>query len=95
MLLVVNAFVKKKLTSALSAALPRQGRTAMQQTRSWRDVLAIARDGLAARGLDEGLFLDPLDAIIASGETQADRWLQRFDKIWHGDARMMLREAAI
>lgn len=67
----------------------------MEQTRSWRDVLAIARDGLNARGLDEGLFLDPLDAILASGETQADRWLQRFDKIWHGDARMMLREAAI
>jgi methylated-DNA-[protein]-cysteine S-methyltransferase len=32
---------------------------------------------------------------IPPGETQADRWLQRFDKIWHGDARMMLREAAI
>jgi glutamate--cysteine ligase len=48
-----------------------------------------------ARGLDEALFLDPLDVIIASGETQADRWLQRFDNNWHGDARMMLREAAI
>jgi glutamate--cysteine ligase len=48
-----------------------------------------------ARGLDEALFLDPLDAILATGETQADRWFQRFDKIWHGDARMMLREAAI
>jgi glutamate--cysteine ligase len=50
---------------------------------------------LNARGQDEALFLDPLDAILATGETQADRWLQRFDKIWHGDARMMLREAAI
>ena len=60
-----------------------------------RDVLAIARDGLNARGLDEALFLDPLDAILASGETKPDRWLKRFDKIWHGDSRMKLREAAI
>jgi glutamate--cysteine ligase len=84
---------------ALREAVPQQGLTATIQGRSLRDVardvLAIARDGLNARGLDEGLFLDPLDAIVASGETQADRWLQRFDNIWHGDARMMLREAAI
>jgi len=79
--------------------VPREGLTATIHGRSLRDVgrdvLAIARDGLNARGLDEALFLDPLDAILASGETQADRWLQRFDKFWHGDARMMLREAAI
>ena len=79
--------------------MPREGLTATIQGRSLRDVgrdvLAIARDGMNARGLDEALFLDPLDVIIASGETQADRWLQRFDNNWHGDARMMLREAAI
>jgi len=75
--------------------VPQQGLTATIQGRSLRDVLAIARDGMNARGLDEALFLDPLDAILATGETQADRWLQRFDKIWRGDARMMLREAAI
>jgi glutamate--cysteine ligase len=73
--------------------VPREGLTATIQGRSLRDV---GRDVLAiARGLDEALFLDPLDAILATGETQADRWLQRFDKIWHSDARMMLREAAI
>ena len=70
----------------------RQGLTAVNQGLSLR---GVGRGGLKARGLDEALFLDPLDAILASGETQADRWLQRFDKIWHGDARMMLREAAI
>ena len=79
--------------------MPREGLTATIQGRSLRDVgrdvLAIARDGMNARGLEEALFLDPLDAILAKGETQADRWLQRFDKVWHGDARMMLREAAI
>ncbi len=79
--------------------MPREGLTATIQGRSLRDVgrdvLAIARDGMNARGLDEAPFLDPLDAILATGETQADRWLQRFDKIWHGDAHMMLREAAI
>jgi len=77
----------------------REGLTATIQGRSLRDVgrdvLAIARDGMNARGLDEALFLGPLDAIIATGETQADRWLQRFDKIWHNNTRMMLREAAI
>ncbi len=79
--------------------MPREGQTATIQGGSLRDVgrdvLAIARDGMNARGLEEALFLDPLDVILATGETQADRWLQRFDKIWHGDARMMLREAAI
>ena len=84
---------------ALREAVPREGLTATIQGRSLRDVgrdvLAISRDGMNARGLEESLFLDPLDAILATGETQADRWLQRFDKIWHGDARMMLREAAI
>ncbi len=79
--------------------MPREGLTATIQGRSLRnvgrDVLAIARDGMNARGLDEALFLDPLDAILATGETLADRWLQRFDKIWHGDSHMMLREAAI
>jgi glutamate--cysteine ligase len=79
--------------------VPREGLTATIQGRSLRDVgrdvLAIARDGMNARGLEEARFLDPLDAILATGETQADRWLQRFDNIWHGDGRMMLREAAI
>ena len=79
--------------------MPREGQTATIQGGSLRDVgrdvLAIARDGMNARGLEKALFLDRLDAILATGETQADRWLQRFDKVWHGDARMMLREAAI
>jgi glutamate--cysteine ligase len=69
--------------------VPQQGLAATIQGRSLRDMLAIAR------GLDEALFLDPLDAILATGETRADRWLQRFDRIWDGDSHMMLREAAI
>ena len=92
-LLVVNPFVKRKLIIFVSSgcAAPK-GLTAVNQGLSLRDV---GRGGPNARGLDEALFLDPLDAILATGETQADRWLQRFDRIWHGDARMMLREAAI
>ncbi len=60
-----------------------------------RDVLAIARDGLKARGLGEEVFLSPLEEIAASGLTQAERWLQRFDRAWGGDVRRIFAEAEV
>jgi len=60
-----------------------------------RDALAIARDGLRARGRGEQRYLDPLDAIIASGATQAEQWLARYDGAWGGDASRIFAEAAI
>jgi glutamate--cysteine ligase len=60
-----------------------------------RDVLAIARDGLRARGLGEESYLDPLDAIVATGQTQADRWLERCATVWGGDASRVFGEAAV
>jgi glutamate--cysteine ligase len=54
------------------------------------DALAIARDGLRARGLGEEAYLAPLDEIAASGMTQADRLLQMFHGPWRGDARPAL-----
>ena len=56
-----------------------------------REVLAIARAGLVARGRidpasghDESRFLDPLDEIVASGKTLAERLLADFHA--HGGA---------
>ncbi len=60
-----------------------------------RDALAIARDGLRARGRGEQRYLDPLDAIIASGATQAEYWLARYHGVWGGDASRIFEEAAI
>jgi len=60
-----------------------------------RDVLAIARDGLKARGMGEERHLDPLDAVVATGQTQADRWLERCATVWGGDVSRIFAEAAI
>lgn len=51
-----------------------------------RDVLAIAEGGLKARGLGEEAYLAPLQEIVASGMTQADRILQLYEGAWRGDA---------
>jgi glutamate--cysteine ligase len=60
-----------------------------------RDVVAIARDGLRARGLGEEVYLAPLEEIAASGITQAERWLQRFDRAWGGDVSRIFAEAEV
>ena len=64
-----------------------------------RDLLAIARAGLKNRALldrqghDETQFLDPLDAIVASGQTQATRWIARFNGDWKGSVLPVFEEA--
>ena len=58
-----------------------------------RDVLAIARDGLKARGLGEEVYLAPLEEIVESGMTQAERWLQRYETAWGGDVARIFAEA--
>jgi glutamate--cysteine ligase len=60
-----------------------------------RDVLAIARDGLRARGLGEEVYLAPLEEIAASGMTQAERWLQRYERAWGGDVSRIFAEAEV
>jgi glutamate--cysteine ligase len=63
--------------------------------------VAIARDGLRARairdaqGRDETMHLAPLEALAAGGPTQAERWLERYHGIWHGDTSRIFAEAAI
>jgi glutamate--cysteine ligase len=79
---------------ALRAEVPRAALGATIAGRSLRDVardaLAIARDGLKARGLGEEAYLAPLEEIATSGMTQADRLLQMFHGPWRGDARPAL-----
>ncbi|WP_426955853.1 glutamate--cysteine ligase [Muricoccus radiodurans] len=60
-----------------------------------RDVLAIARGGLKARGGGEERFLEPLERIVASGETAADHWLRRNAEAWGGDVSQVFGEAEL
>ncbi len=84
---------------ALRLAVPEQALTATIAGRSLQDVardaLAISRDGLKARGLGEEVYLDVLDEVVASGMTQADRWLARYNGAWAGDVSRILAEAAV
>ena len=60
-----------------------------------RDAVAIARDGLRARGLGEEVYLAPLEEIAASGITQAERWLARAERGWGGDVGRIFAEAEV
>jgi glutamate--cysteine ligase len=90
---------------ALRAAVPRQGLDTAFRGGTLRDlapaVVAIARDGLRARGrrdaagADETVHLAPLEAIAAGGPTQAEYWLARYRGDWHGDVSRVFAEAAI
>ena len=63
-----------------------------------RTVLEIASGGLTRRarlnsaGDSEGGFLDPLNEIVASGKTPAERLLDRYHGDWHGDVSRVYRE---
>jgi glutamate--cysteine ligase len=60
-----------------------------------RDAVAIARDGLRARGLGEEVYLAPLEEIAESGVTQAERWLARAERGWAGDVARIFAEAEV
>lgn len=72
---------------ALDAPLPGGGRLHDIA----KDVLAIARSGLAARarlntgGDNETGFLEPLEEIVASGKVPAQRLLDSYNGEWAGD----------
>jgi glutamate--cysteine ligase len=74
------------------------GRTAREVA---RDMLALARGGLARRarrdagGRDETRYLDPLDAIVDSGVEPARAWLQRYADVWGRSVDPVFAEARI
>ncbi len=85
--------------AAIRAEIPRLGLSARLATGTVRDLaritLAIARDGLRARGHGEEAYLDPLDAIVAGAPNQAERWLERYRGEWRGDVTRIFEEAKV
>jgi glutamate--cysteine ligase len=89
----------------MRAAVPKLGLSAPWRNATLRDlardVVAIASDGLRARGRrdnagnDESIYLSPLAEIANGAPNQAEHWLQRFHGEWNGDVRPILREAAV
>jgi glutamate--cysteine ligase len=85
----------------LRADVPRLGLAAMVGERRLREVaaevLSIARMGLAkrnrrdARGLDETVFLDPLDTVLAEG-SEAERLIKKFKTQWAGSIEPAFEE---
>ncbi len=64
-----------------------------------RDLLALSRAGLKARGRadispDEGVFLDPLDEVAETGRTPADVMLEKFNGEWSGNIEPIFDEMA-
>ncbi len=66
--------------AALRAVVPKEGLAAgFGKGRLYdlaRDVVALAYQGLEARGVGEEAYLAPLFEIAAGGPTQAERWLE-------------------
>lgn len=65
-----------------------------------REVLAMARDGLQRRAIrnaagdDESIYLEPLEQIMASGQTVSDTLLSRFHGPWNGNIDHIFEEFA-
>lgn len=81
------------------AAVPRAGLAAAHGAGTLRDlareVVAIAQQGLRARGRGEETYLSPLAEIAAGGPTQAERWLALYEGAWRGDATRIFEAAAV
>jgi len=95
---LVGAYPWREL-AAIRATVPRRGLGAPLRAGTVRDLardaVAIAADGLRARGFGEEVYLEPLRAIVAGAPTQAEHWLSRYHGEWQGDASRIFNEAAI
>jgi glutamate--cysteine ligase len=90
---------------ALRDAVPRQGLAAKIGGRKLveiaAEVLELSRAGLARRALrnaagqDETVFLAPLQEILASGRTLAERLEERCRDAWHGKVEPVMSEMAL
>jgi glutamate--cysteine ligase len=83
----------------LREAVPRQGLDAPFGAGTLRDLardaVAVAVDGLRARGLGEEVLLAPLQEIVAGGPVQAEAWLALYHGAWRGDVSRIFLAAAI
>ncbi len=65
------------------------------------DMLSLAQGGLErrarhdAKGRNESVYLDPLQAMVDRGTTAAETWLDRYNGAWGGDARPVFVEAKL
>ncbi|WP_045392021.1 glutamate--cysteine ligase [Falsirhodobacter sp. alg1] len=60
-----------------------------------REALRLSRGGLAARGLDEGGYLDVLEDSIATGRVPADDLIAAYNGEWAGDLSRVYEAAAL
>jgi glutamate--cysteine ligase len=83
----------------LRGVVPREGLAARVGAGSLLELageaVGIARAGLVGRGLGEEGLLAPLEEIVAGGPVQAERWLERVERVWRGDVGRVLVEAAV
>ncbi len=89
---------------ALRDGVPRQGLKTPFRTGTVRDIagpmVEIARAGLQRRarlnseGVDESVYLAPLQETVASGMTPAERLLAAYRNDWHGDIAEVFRRHA-
>jgi glutamate--cysteine ligase len=97
-LALVDGYKAEELTG-LRVTVPREGLNARFSGGSLRDLardtVAIAEQGLRARGMGEEIYLAPLQEIAAGAPTQAEYWLERYSKNWHGDVTRIFTESAI
>ncbi|TPQ46632.1 glutamate--cysteine ligase, partial [Prosthecomicrobium hirschii] len=67
--------------------------------------VALSRKGLARRNRlgpcapvdmseNETVYLAPLEEIVATGETLAERMLRQYEKDWNGDVNQVFAEYA-
>ena len=83
-------------------SVPREGLAGTfkgRTVRDWaKDVVALAAEGLKNRarldwqGLDERVYLQPLEEIAETGRTQADDLLEAFDGRWGGSVDPVFAE---
>jgi glutamate--cysteine ligase len=78
-------------------ATPLRGRTVLEVG---REMLAIARGGLArrafkdSRGIDETRFLEPVEAILRQGMSPAQEMLARYESTWRRSVAPLFTEYA-
>jgi len=63
--------------------------------------VSISNHGLQSRnrhnlsGVDESVYLAPIQLIVAGEPTQAEHWLARYHQAWQGDVGRIYSEATI
>lgn len=60
-----------------------------------RAAVGLSHAGLAARGLGEEEFLAPLMQSLATGQVQADRWLNLYHQEWNGSLEPIYAESSL